>query len=126
MTTFLAVALAGGAGAVARVLVDRAVRARTPGTFPWGTLVVNVTGSFVLGVLTGLAWHHGLGGRLGAVLGTGLCGGFTTWSTASWESVRLLELGLSAQAAGKAVGGLCVALGAAAVGMVVGMVLATR
>jgi CrcB protein len=121
MTVALAVvvALAGGAGAVARYVLDGAVQDRTSGTFPWGTLAVNVTGSFVFGFVTGLAWYHGLGGRASAVLETGLCGGFTTWSTASWESVRLLETGLLKQAGVQAVGGLCVALLAAASGMAI-------
>lgn len=113
----LIVATAGGAGAVGRYLLDGAVQDRTSGTLPWGTLVVNVTGSFLLGLLTGLARYHGLGGRASAVLDVGLCGGFTTWSTAAWESLRLLEVGLTKQAGLQAVGGLCVALAAGAAGL---------
>ncbi len=113
----LVVALAGGAGAVARYLLDGAVQDRTSGSFPLGTLVVNVLGSFLLGVFAGLDWYHGLGGHPSAVLETGLCGGFTTWSTASWESIRLLETGRVRQAGLQAVGGVCVALLAGAAGI---------
>jgi CrcB protein len=111
------VAITGGLGAVGRYVLDGWVQDRTAGSFPLGTLVVNVTGSLLLGLFTGLSWYHGLGGRASAVLDTGLCGGFTTWSTASWESVRLLETGLPRQAGLQAVGGLCVALAAAAAGI---------
>lgn len=85
----LGVALAGGLGAALRFLVDGAVTARLGPRRPWGTFVVNVTGSFLLGVLTGLAgaWAPGWV----AVAGTGLLGGYTTFSTATWEAVRLLH-----------------------------------
>ena len=117
MILALAVALAGGVGAVARYVVDGLVQDRVFGPFPWGTTVVNVTGSLVLGFLTGLAWYHGAPARLDAVLGTGLCGGLTTWSTASWETVRLVESGLHRQAMAYGVGALAVALLAAGAGM---------
>lgn len=116
------VGAAGGCGAVLRYSVDRAITVRTAGDFPWGTASVNVAGSLVLGVLTGLAWFHGLGAPYGVVLGTGLCGGLTTWSTASWESVRLLEAGEHGPALAHALGGLAVATAAAALGVVVAWV----
>lgn len=117
MTLALVAAAAGGAGAVLRYLADGAVQDRTAGPFPWGTLVVNVTGSFLLGVLTGLAWHHGLPPAWDAVLGTGFCGGLTTWSTASWESVRLVEDRLFKEAFAYTLGGLVAALAAAVAGI---------
>jgi len=62
------------------------------GTFPWPTFVVNVIGSFILGVIATAATHHDVLSRQQALLlGTGLCGGFTTFSTFSVESVALLE-----------------------------------
>ena len=97
MGVAIAVGLAGAMGAVARYLVDGAVQDRTSGAFPFGTLAVNLIGSFILGVLTGVAWHDADSG-IRAVLGTGFCGGLTTWSTASWETVRLLEEGDTATA----------------------------
>jgi fluoride exporter len=94
------------------------VQDRVSGTFPWGTTAVNLTGSFILGLLTGLAWYHGLGSSASSALGTGLCGGFTTWSTASWESVRLVQTRLYRQAAVYILGGLAAGCLAAAVGIV--------
>jgi len=87
----LAVALAAGLGAVARLLVDRGVTMRSRRPLPFGTLAVNVTGSFVLGLVVGLAAHHGLSARVATVLGAGLAGGYTTLSTFAWETVDLAE-----------------------------------
>ena len=87
------IAVAGAVGAPARYLVDGFVQDRSAGSFPWGTLVVNVTGSFALGVVTGLVVHHGFGGAPRLWLATGLGGAFTTFSTFSWETVRLIEEG---------------------------------
>lgn len=117
MTLALLVATAGGIGAVGRYLVDRLITARHRSVFPLGTLVINVTGSLLLGVLTGLLWYHGLSTRVLAVAGTGFCGGFTTWSTACWESVRLLVDHSWLRAATYSVGALLAALAAAAAGM---------
>ncbi|MFW6775027.1 fluoride efflux transporter CrcB [Nocardioides sp. CPCC 205120] len=85
------VALAGGIGAAVRFLVDDAVRRHTGGARPLGTLVVNLTGAFALGLVVGLADRGSVGGDLVAVLGTGLLGGYTTFSTAVVELARLLE-----------------------------------
>src|SRR5207237_7875961 len=90
VTLAIVVGLAGAAGAVARYLLDGAVQDRTAGPFPFGTLTVNVVGSLVLGVLAGLALDHTGSSAVRTVLGAGFCGGLTTWSTASWETVRLL------------------------------------
>ena len=68
-------------------------------------------------ILTGLSLYHGLGSHLLAVAGVGLCGGYTTWSTAGWESVHLLRTGYRAGAAIYTFGGLAVCLGAAAAGL---------
>lgn len=119
MILALVVAAAGGVGATLRYLVDGAVQDRVSGAFPWGTTVINVSGSFVLGFLTAMAWHHGLSARAEDVLGTGLCGGLTTWSTASWETVRLVEGRLYRHAFVYALGGLAVAVLAAAAGMAI-------
>ncbi|MFF1571615.1 fluoride efflux transporter CrcB [Leifsonia sp. NPDC058292] len=85
----LAVAAAGGLGAVARFVFDGVLRSRVAVNFPLGTTVINVTGSFLLGLVTGLALVHGLPAEWRAVLGTGFLGGYTTFSTASYETVRL-------------------------------------
>lgn len=117
MILAIVAAAAGGAGAVLRYLADGAVQDRTSGALPWGTLAVNVAGSFALGILAGLVWHHGLTGPWKAALGTGLCGGFTTWSTASWESVRLVEDRLFKEAFAYTLGGMAVAVSAAIAGI---------
>lgn len=119
MIVALAVGLAGAAGAVGRVLIDGIVQDRTSGAFPFGTFTVNCVGSFVLGVVTGLAWYHGLGGRSRAVVGVGFCGAFTTWSSVTWETVQLAEQGMGGQALVNLVGGLAAALASAAVGIAV-------
>jgi fluoride exporter len=79
------VGLLGGLGAVARFLMDIMITRRAGGTFPFGTLVVNVSGAFVLGVLVGAA----VGGDALRLLATGLLGGYTTFSTWMLESERL-------------------------------------
>jgi CrcB protein len=89
----LLVATAGGTGALLRALLIHHLGLRRSDPLPIGTLVVNATGSLLLGVLTGLSLYHGLGPHVFAVVGVGLCGGYTTWSTASWETIHLLHTG---------------------------------
>ena len=89
----LLVAVAGGTGALLRGLLFHHIGLRRADPLPMGTLLVNASGSLVLGLLTGLGLYHGLGGRYLVVVGIGLCGGYTTWSTASWESVHLSRTG---------------------------------
>jgi len=84
------VGLGAAIGAVLRYVVDQLVQSTNELVFPLGTLTINVTGSFALGVLTGLALHHGLHSNVVAVLGAGLLGGYTTFSTWGWESVALV------------------------------------
>jgi CrcB protein len=87
------VAVAGALGAPARYVVDTLVEERLGGTFPYGTLVVNVSGSLILGLLTGLAMYHGLARGARFVLGTGFVGAYTTFSTFSFETLALFEDG---------------------------------
>lgn len=112
-------ALAGGVGAAARFAVDGLVQ-RHARSVPLGTLVVNVTGSFLLGLLTGLAVsHRGLDG-VTLVVGTGFLGGYTTFSAASVETVNLARTGgwwAGLAALRHAVAMLLAALGAAALGL---------
>ena len=97
------VAVAGALGAPARYLVDGWVQQRGPGAAPWGTFVVNVSGSFLLGLVTGAALYHGFGGAPRLWLATGFCGAYTTFSTFSLEAAGLLERGLYGRAAAYAV-----------------------
>lgn len=116
----LAVSLVAGVGAVSRYLVDRAVAFRTGGAFPWGTLAVNLSGSFVLGVVTGLAAHHGLPQRPTVILSAGFAGGYTTFSTWMWESLALGEAAARWAAGRNVIGSLATGLLAAAAGLALG------
>jgi fluoride exporter len=88
-TVAVGVAALGALGAVARFLLDGAVSARAGRGFPLGTLVVNLTGAFALGLLVGLATSA----DSMRLLGTGFLGGYTTFSTWMFESQRLAEDG---------------------------------
>jgi CrcB protein len=118
MTLALTVGLAGAVGAIARYLLDGAVQDRAAGIFPYGTLAVNVVGSLILGFLAGYVLGHTGGGTAKTILGTGFCGALTTWSTASWETVRLAEEGATATAITFALVNLVASFLAAAVGIV--------
>lgn len=119
LTVTLGVAVLGGAGAVARFLLDGAVSACAGRTFPWGTLAVNVTGAFALGVLSGAA----VSGDAARLLGTGLLGGYTTFSTWMFESHRLGEDGRGRAAGANLAVALVLGLAAAALGRTVGELL---
>jgi fluoride exporter len=111
------VGLAAALGALARYLVDQSVAQRFESAFPWGTFVINVSGSFVLGLITGLSLHDGLSPHVVTVLGTGICGGYTTFSTFNVETIRLTEEGSLLGAAGNIAGSIAVGLLAAAAGL---------
>lgn len=113
----LLVAGSGGCGAVLRALIIHHVGRHHGDPLPLGTLVVNVSGSLVLGILTGLSLYHGLGPHTLAIFGAGLCGGYTTWSTASWESLHLLRDGHRRESLIYTFGGLALALAAATAGI---------
>ena len=106
------VGLLGGVGAIARFLLDGAVASRLAGAFPFGTLAVNLSGALVLGVLHGA----GVGGDAQRLVGTGLLGAYTTFSTWTLESHRLgedgrLRLGLANLVVSLVLGLACVWLG---------------
>jgi fluoride exporter len=117
MILAIAVGLGASFGAVARYLLDQAVSRRRASVFPAGTWLINVSGAFVLGLLAGLAAHHGLPAAAVAVVGTGVCGGYTTFSTFSYESIRLMEEGTGLVALGNIVGSLAAGLAAASLGL---------
>lgn len=87
------VALAGGLGAVTRFLVDSEIARLNRGRLPLGTVTINVTGSFLLSLVTGWWMFHGGTSEARLVLGTGFLGGYTTFSTASVEAARLVRAG---------------------------------
>jgi CrcB protein len=91
--TLLLVILGGAVGAPLRYLTDLLVQSKHDSVFPWGTLAVNVVGSAVLGGVLAAASVGHLSSDLVALLGTGLCGALTTFSTFGFETVRLLQEG---------------------------------
>lgn len=125
MTGFLFVCLGAGVGAPTRYLVDRTIQARHDSVIPWGTLAVNVVGSLVFGLLTGLAEHREIPTGVSLAIGTGLCGALTTYSTFSYETLRLYEDGARLFALVNVATSLTVGLGAALAGLTVGAALAT-
>lgn len=119
--TLLMVAAGGGAGAALRFFLDGTINARRQFRIPLGTLAINITGSLVLGLITGGAGH--LGAVPVAVLGTGVMGGYTTFSTASFETVRLARTGRTDAAAVNGLGMLVVSVAASAAGIALGTLL---
>jgi fluoride exporter len=108
---------AAAIGAPARFLVDGWIEDRVGDDFPWGTLVVNLTGCLALGVLTGLARSHGLGATPRTIIGTGGLGAYTTFSTFTFETVRLVEEGELGFALGNVAASVVIGLAAAAIGI---------
>jgi len=90
--TAVFIMLAGGFGALSRFGLDGLIRTRLGRRFPWGTMLINVSGSFLLGISIGFTLHHPEFSTLCLIIGTGFCGGYTTFSTASFETVRLMEM----------------------------------
>ncbi|WP_448074196.1 fluoride efflux transporter FluC [Georgenia yuyongxinii] len=117
----LLIALAGGLGAVGRLVVDGVVRAHTSLGDPDGITLVNVTGSFVLGLATALLAD---GGGALAVVGVGFCGGYTTFSTAMVDGVNLVRDGRLGRALVTVGGTLAASVAATGLGLVVGGALA--
>lgn len=113
----LGISLAAGLGAVLRYVVDLVVQHRSRGDFPYGTMLINVTGSFLLGLITGLALHHGLPSSAALIIGTGLAGGYTTLSTWAWETVALAETGDVLEGVLNVIGSFAAGLAAAALGL---------
>jgi len=99
-----------------RYLTDRAVQSRHDTVFPWGTFTVNVVGSTTLGFITGAVLAGGISSNLQLLIGTGLCGALTTYSTLSYETLRLAEEGARFFAAANAVASIVAGLGAAFTG----------
>jgi CrcB protein len=120
VTGFVWVCLGAAVGAPSRYLVDRAVQARHDSLVPWGTMLVNVVGSLVLGVLVGLATGRDVPDTVMLTLGTGLCGALTTYSTFGYETFRLVEDGARLYAVLNVAVSLVVGVAAAGIGYAVG------
>jgi len=116
----LYVALLGGTGAVARFVLDGFIRSKWASLVPMGTLVINVSGSLLLGVMTGLVMVGIESTDLRVLLGTGFCGGYTTFSTAMIDTVRLMQQRRWVAAFLNGAGMLVLALAAAVLGIFLG------
>ncbi|RKR76155.1 protein CrcB [Frondihabitans australicus] len=116
---FAAICVAGGVGAALRFVADGLIRSRIALAYPLATTIINVTGSFGLGVFTGLGATAGLPHEWVLILGGGVMGGYTTFSTASVETVRLIEQRRWGLALLNGVGMLVLGVAAAALGLAV-------
>ncbi|MER5749517.1 fluoride efflux transporter CrcB [Streptomyces sp. NPDC002088] len=103
-------------GAPLRYLTDRAVQARHDTVFPWGTFTVNVIGCLILGVLAGAVTYGAASHSVQLLIGTGFCGALTTYSTFSYETLRLADGGARLLAAANVVASVVAGLGAAFTG----------
>ena len=120
----LILVVAGAAiGAPLRYLSDRAIQARHDTVFPWGTFTVNVVGSLILGIVTGAVTGGGASPQVQLALGTGFCGALTTYSTFSYETLRLLEDDARLFAAANVVASIIAGLGAAFLGVAISRAL---
>lgn len=118
--TVLLIALGAALGAPLRYLTDRAVQARHDSPFPWGTLTVNVVGSLLLGAVAAVPAAP----AVTALVGTGFCGALTTWSTLSYETLRLTREGARFHALANASASVVAGLGAASLGYALARALA--
>lgn len=118
--TLVLVVIGGAMGAPLRYVADLAVQRWHGGRFPWGTLAVNVLGSLLLGVVLGLAASGAASAEVLTLVGTGFCGALTTYSTFSFETVRLIEDGAFAAALGNVVLSIGCGLGVGVLGWMIG------
>lgn len=121
--TVILLALSGGAGAAVRFVVDGLVRSRLKTALPWGTVVINISGSLLLGFLAGLVMRGQAPESLLLILGTGFLGGYTTFSTASLETIRLVQSGRTGLALVNGVGSMAASVLAAAAGIGLSLLL---
>ena len=117
------VGLGGFVGANARYLLGLWVATRYGTTFPLGTFVINITGSFILGLIMGLLDAHVLAPAVRLALGIGFVGAYTTFSTFTYETLRLIESGSLLLATANVVGSVAVGMLAAIAGLTAGRAL---
>ena len=122
MSLFLVIAGAA-IGAPLRYLADRAIQARHDTVFPWGTFTVNVIGSLILGLVTGAVAAGGASPQVQLALGTGFCGALTTYSTFSYETLRLLQDDARLFAVSNVLASIVAGLGSAFLGVAIGRAL---
>ncbi|MBP2706472.1 CrcB family protein [Microbispora sp. RL4-1S] len=117
--TVLLIALGAAIGAPLRYLTDRFIQSRHDSVFPWGTLTVNLVASLLLGLLAGLPAGPGIT----ALAGTGFCGTLSTYSTFSYETLRLAQDGARLYAVANVVAGVASGLGSGLIGMTIARAL---
>ena len=118
---WIGVGVFGAAGAYARFAVAAAVTARRPGAFPWGTFVVNISGAFLIGLVFVLLTERvSVDPWVRSSITIGFLGAYTTFSTLSFESYRLLEDGAIGLALANTLGSLAAGLGAVYLGVAAG------
>lgn len=122
MTT-LVVAVAGGVGAAIRLAMNGAIHRRVRPRYPVALTIINVSGSFFLGLISGLAGSHLLTPEWGIVLGVGLVGGFTAFSTTSFQTLRLVQDRRAWAAVANSFGMIVAAILVAGVGLWLGRAL---
>ena len=120
---FLLAALGGGIGAGLRFVIDGLIMRRVKSGYPLGTFVINVTGSFVLGLLTGLSDSSLLDAYWLFILGGGVMGGYTTFSTAMVDTVYMLQKRTYGRALWNAFGTLLITVIVALIGLLLGQAL---
>jgi CrcB protein len=121
IVVIVAIAVCGAFGSIARYQLDGFIQNHTQGALPFGTLIINVIGSLILGMLVGLHLRHGLSDTIELAVGTGFCGGFTTFSSLMYESTQLAQEGAHRQAVqilslNMVLGGFAAAIGLAVTG----------
>ncbi len=114
------IALAGSMGAVSRFVLDGHIQTKYRRTFPWATFIINVSGSFILGLVSGMLMAHQNFDGIATIIGIGFCGGYTTFSTASFETVRLFERREYKRALASSAGTLLATVAVAAIGLFIG------
>lgn len=120
----VAMGIAGALGALARYLIGRTIAERVGGSFPLGTVLINVSGAFVIGFLFALSGRKLLAPSLYLVLATGFLGGYTTFSTMSWEGFQLVRGGSLRQSVLYIGSSVAFGFAAAALGLGLGQVIA--
>jgi CrcB protein len=121
--TVILLALAGGVGAAVRFMVDGLIRQHFKTALPWGTILINVTGSLVLGFLAGMVMRGHAPESVFLILGTGFLGGYTTFSTASLETIRLIQSGRTGLALINGLGSMAASVLSAAAGVGISLLL---
>ncbi|HLZ61018.1 MAG TPA: fluoride efflux transporter CrcB [Ktedonosporobacter sp.] len=114
------VGMAGALGALSRYLLGRFIAERAASRIPQGTLIINITGAFVIGLLFALADHKLIASTLQIILATGFLGGYTTFSTMSWETSQLARGGATRLSILYLGGSMLLGLAAASLGLLMG------